>query len=104
MNLFTASSGLTPSQLHLQRLHLLPHFLQAPTLQEHYPISPLLVIVGMRLNCFVIIETKVIEYFTNFRFDFDTQIYTQWLGTDEKDTKKTSAVNFVCKNLYTKST
>jgi len=42
----------------------------------------------MRLNRFVIIETKAIEYFTNFRFDFDTQLYTQWLGTDEKDTKK----------------
>ena len=42
----------------------------------------------MRLNGFVIIETKEIEYFTNFRFDFATQLYTQWLGTDEKDTKK----------------
>ena len=49
-------------------------------------------------------ETKAIEYFTNFCFDFATQLYTRWRGTDEKDTKKTSAVNFVCKNLYTKST
>ena len=36
-----ASSGLTPSQLHLHLLHLLPHFLQALTLQKHFPMLPL---------------------------------------------------------------
>ena len=48
----------------------------------------------MRLNRFVIIETKAIEYFINFCFDFATQLYTQWLGTDEKDTKKNFSSQF----------